>query len=180
MTPAETLTLTLFRKTQASSSPKLRGPMVVGRVDSEDSSMSKVTESRPPRTGLGLAVLTMLQTLVGVLTIGFFSGLPIVIAWAAITCGCPGTDPVPAAAGDNMRSPSATARKPARRFGSWHVVPHDQSQAGPLISHYRASGLRGLRIWNVIRGSRSCRPVGLTRTRRTWRRRATAGSSCHS
>jgi hypothetical protein len=58
--------------------------MVVGRVDSEDSSMSTVPEQRHPHAGLGLA-LTVVTTLGGVLTIGFFSGIPIVIAWAAIT-----------------------------------------------------------------------------------------------
>jgi hypothetical protein len=39
---------------------------------------------RPPYAGVGLAVFAMLTTLVGVFTFGFLSGIPIVIAWAAI------------------------------------------------------------------------------------------------
>jgi hypothetical protein len=40
---------------------------------------------RPPYAGVGLAVLAMVTTLVGVFTFGFLSGIPIVIAWAAIS-----------------------------------------------------------------------------------------------
>jgi hypothetical protein len=37
-----------------------------------------------PRAGIGLAVFAVVTTLLGVLTFGFLSGIPIVIAWAAI------------------------------------------------------------------------------------------------
>jgi len=39
----------------------------------------------PPYAGVGLAVLAIVATLVGVFTFGFLSGIPIAIAWAAIT-----------------------------------------------------------------------------------------------
>jgi hypothetical protein len=41
--------------------------------------------TRPPYAGVGLAVLAIVTTLIGVFTFGFLSGIPIVIAWAAIT-----------------------------------------------------------------------------------------------